>query len=137
MFYRGVCGHLTTMTPVPMWFKMASNRPIQQVNPNMIASEHMWQQAEQVAQVYKLLANSHRLMILCVLLEQEELCVGDLNQHIDLNASPLSQHLKLLRDEGWLATRKQGQTVYYRIADPNIAQMIGLTKTLYCPDQTP
>ncbi|UOO88702.1 metalloregulator ArsR/SmtB family transcription factor [Vitreoscilla massiliensis] len=94
--------------------------------------EQMWQQAEKVTQVYKLLANTHRLMILCVLLEQEELCVGALNQHIPLNASPLSQHLKLLRDEGWLATRKQGQTVYYRIADDNIAQMIALAKKLYC-----
>lgn len=101
-------------------------------NPNIPAT--MWQQAEKVAQVYKLMANSHRLMILCVLLQEEELCVGDLNQYIDLNASPLSQHLKLLRDEGWLATRKEGQTVYYRIADGNIAKMIALTKELYCPD---
>ena len=60
----------------------------------MSHSEHMWQQAEKVTQVYKLLANTHRLMILCVLLEQEEMCVGVLNQHINLNASPLSQHFK-------------------------------------------
>ncbi len=99
---------------------------------NMSHSEQMWQQAEKVTQVYKLLANTHRLMILCVLLEQEEMCVGELNQHINLNASPLSQHLKLLRDEGWLSTRKQGQTVYYRIVDDNIAQMIALAKKLYC-----
>ena len=98
----------------------------------MSHSEKMWQQAEKVTQVYKLLANTHRLMILCVLLEQDELCVGDLNLHIPLNASPLSQHLKLLRDEGWLSTRKQGQTVFYRIADDNIAQMIALAKKLYC-----
>ena len=98
----------------------------------MSNSEKMWQQAEKVTQVYKLLANTHRLMILCVLLEQDELCVGDLTLHIPLNASPLSQHLKLLRDEGWLSTRKQGQTVFYRIADDNIAQMIALAKKLYC-----
>ena len=98
----------------------------------MSNSEKMWQQAEKVTQVYKLLANTHRLMILCVLLEQDELCVGDLNLHSPLNASPLSQHLKLLRDEGWLSTRKQGQTVFYRIADDNIAQMIALAKKLYC-----
>ena len=107
---------------------------IETESKNMSHSEQMWQQAEKVTQVYKLLANTHRLMILCVLLEQEEMCVGVLNQHINLNASPLSQHLKLLRDEGWLSTRKQGQTVYYRIADDNIAQMIALAKKLYCTE---
>ena len=98
----------------------------------MSDSQAVWQQAEQVAQVYKLLANAHRLMILCVLLEHDEMCVGQLNQHIALKASPLSQHLKLLRDEGWVHTRKQGQIVYYSISDPHISQIIALTKQLYC-----
>lgn len=102
----------------------------------MHSNSLMWQQTENVAQIYKLLSNPHRLMILCVLLEHQELCVGQLNRHIDLNASPLSQHLKILRDEGLVSSRKQGQTVFYHVSDPMVSQLITLSKQLYCTDAT-
>ncbi|WP_434779857.1 ArsR/SmtB family transcription factor [Neisseria sp. Ec49-e6-T10] len=71
-------------------------------------------------------------MILCLLINEEELCVTEINKQIPLNASPLSQHLKVMREEGLLVTRKVSQVVYYRIADQRIKQLIGQIKTIYC-----
>jgi DNA-binding transcriptional ArsR family regulator len=38
-----------------------------------------------------------------------------------------------MRDDGLLATRRDAQTVFYRIADPNVARLLALLKKIYCP----
>jgi DNA-binding transcriptional ArsR family regulator len=88
--------------------------------------------SEEAARVLKSLANPHRLMILC-LLSQGEHSVGQLNEHVSLDQSPLSQHLARLRKEGIVATRKSSQTVYYRISDTNIQQILKTLHSIYCP----
>lgn len=62
------------------------------------------------------LANPRRLEILCAL-STDELSVGDLQARVPLTQSTLSQHLARLRAHGIVATRRQAQTIYYRIAD--------------------
>ena len=62
------------------------------------------------------LASEHRLRILC-LLEQGERSVSDLAQHIDLSQSALSQHLARLRKARIVSTRREGVTIFYRVAD--------------------
>lgn len=62
------------------------------------------------------LASEHRLQILG-LLEQGERSVSDLAQHIDLSQSALSQHLARLRRARIVSTRREGVTIFYRIAD--------------------
>jgi DNA-binding transcriptional ArsR family regulator len=62
------------------------------------------------------LASEHRLQILG-LLEQGERSVSDLAQHIDLSQSALSQHLARLRKARVVSTRREGVTIYYRVAD--------------------
>jgi DNA-binding transcriptional ArsR family regulator len=89
--------------------------------------------AAQAAQLLKLLANENRLLILCRLALKGEVSVGDLGEAVDLSQSALSQHLAKMRDDGLVATRREAQTVYYRIADPNAAQLLALLKTIYCP----
>lgn len=84
-----------------------------------------------VASVLKSLANPNRLMILC-LLSQGELSVGELAVHIDLEQSPLSQHLAKLRAEKLVSTRKESQSVYYSISDPNIEKIIATLQSIYC-----
>ncbi|MFT5135663.1 MAG: DNA-binding transcriptional ArsR family regulator [Arenicella sp.] len=87
--------------------------------------------SKDVANMLKNLANPHRLLILC-LLSEGELSVGQLAEHIDLEQSPLSQHLARLRAEGLVKTRKESQTVYYSIADPNVEKIIGTLHSIYC-----
>lgn len=64
------------------------------------------------------LASEHRLRILC-LLEPGERSVSDLALHLDLSQSSLSQHLARLRNAGVVATRREGVTIFYPVADPD------------------
>lgn len=68
------------------------------------------------------LANPQRLKILS-LLAGGELSVGDLQTHIALTQSALSQHLAKLRAQRLVVTRRQAQTIYYRIVDDEALAM--------------
>lgn len=88
--------------------------------------------AGEAAGLLKLLANENRLLILCRLAMTGELSVSALVEAVDLSQSALSQHLAKMRDDGLLATRRDAQTIYYRIADPNAARILDLLKDIYC-----
>ena len=85
-------------------------------------------QATEVADILRALANERRLMILCKLVEWGEANVTSLTEAVGLSQSALSQHLARMRDEGIVATRRESQTIWYRIADPRIEQLFA---TLY------
>ena len=89
--------------------------------------------AAEAAAFLKLLGNPHRLLILCRLLIEREMSVGDLVAAVGLGQSALSQHLAKMREDGIVATRREAQTVFYRIADKNVARMLTLLKDIYCP----
>ena len=88
--------------------------------------------AAEAARLLKLLANENRLLILCRLAIAGEMSVGDLADAVDLSQSALSQHLAKMREDGLLATRREAQTVFYRIADPDAARLLALLKSIYC-----
>ncbi len=90
-------------------------------------------QAGQAAELLKLLANEHRLLILCRLAASGEMPVGKLVDAVGLSQSALSQHLAKMRQEGLLATRREAQTIYYHIADENAARVLTLLKGIFCP----
>ncbi len=87
--------------------------------------------ATEVADLMKMLANSHRLMILCELHEGER-TVGMLQQAVGIGQSSLSQHLAKLRHDGLVTTRREAQTIHYSLADPNVREVIALLHRLYC-----
>jgi ArsR family transcriptional regulator, virulence genes transcriptional regulator len=89
--------------------------------------------AGEAAGLLKLLANENRLLILCRLAIAGEMSVGDLADAVDLSQSALSQHLAKMREDGLVATRREAQTIFYRIADPNAARLLALLKNIYCP----
>ena len=89
--------------------------------------------AVEAAEFLKLLANPQRLLILCRLVVEREMSVGQLEEAGDLSQSALSQHLAKLRDEGLVATRREAQTIHYRIADKNVQRVLALLKDIYCP----
>lgn len=74
------------------------------------------------AGLLRTLANPQRLKILC-LLAGGELSVSDIQAHIALTQSALSQHLAKLRAQDLVATRRQSQTIFYRIADEEALAM--------------
>lgn len=87
--------------------------------------------AAQAVKLLKALANERRLFILCHLLDKE-LSVGEMNEHLGLSQSALSQHLALLRNDDLVQTRKEAQTVYYSLKSDEVREMIGLLHKLYC-----
>ena len=88
--------------------------------------------ASEAAQLLKLLANENRLLILCRLVQTREMSVNDLVGRRRYHQSALSRRLAKMRAEGLLATRREAQTVYYRIADPDAKRMLTLLKNIYC-----
>lgn len=89
--------------------------------------------AGEAATLLKLLANENRLLILCRLAVAGELSVGDIAEAVDLSQSALSQHLAKMREDGLLATRRDGQTIFYRIVDEHAGRLLALLKDIYCP----
>ena len=87
--------------------------------------------ADQAERFLKKLANSNRLMVLCVLIEGE-LSVGELNELVPISQSALSQHLAKLRDAGFVSTRRESQTIYYQLADPRVKVIIESLYTMFC-----
>jgi ArsR family transcriptional regulator len=96
-------------------------------------SQELASQALQAAAVMKTLAHEGRLLVLCYLSEAGEMSAGQLTRRVGLSQSALSQHLALLRTEGLVATRKEGQSVYYRLADPKVRALLGALHDIYCP----
>ena len=86
--------------------------------PSSQDSAQIW---ELQADICQLLANPKRLQILN-LLKWGELSVGAMVQSLGVPKANLSQHLSLMRQKGILATRRQGTTIYYRLATPDITQ---------------
>ena len=89
--------------------------------------------ATEVAQILRALANERRLMILCKLVEWGETNVNSLAEAVGLSQSALSQHLAKMREEGIVAFRREGQTLWYRVADPRIRLLLKYLQKLYCP----
>jgi len=81
------------------------------------------------AAVGRALADPKRL---CVLesLSFGELSVGDLSARVGCQVPNMSQHLAVLRSAGLVATRKEGSTVYYRLADPRVLEAYRLIQDI-------
>ena len=79
----------------------------------------------------KAMANPKRLAILCHIADRE-LRVTDLAAEVELSQSALSQHLAKLRDLRLVATRREQQTIYYRLDSPEIVTLIATLRKLYC-----
>lgn len=90
--------------------------------------------AGRAATLLRLLANEKRLMILCQL-GDGELAVGDIQSRVGLSQSALSQHLAMLRAEGIVATRREGQAIFYRLDDPAAMRVIETLAELFCPPE--
>jgi DNA-binding transcriptional ArsR family regulator len=74
-------------------------------------------QAGGLAAVFKVLANDTRLRLLHALVRSDELCVGDLAQSLGLKPQAVSNQLQRLSDLGVLASRREGNNIFYRVVD--------------------
>lgn len=96
-----------------------------------IKTQDFCSKAERAARLMKSLANAHRLVILCRL-HEGECAVGTLEKMLRINQSALSQHLARLRRDKIVTTRRDAQTIYYRLADTHADKIIRQLYSLYC-----
>src|SRR5580692_317081 len=74
-------------------------------------------QAGGLAAVFKVLANDTRLRLLHALVRADELCVSELASSLGMKAQAVSNQLQRLSDLGILASRRDGNSIYYRLVD--------------------
>lgn len=94
-------------------------------------ADQMHQSAGEAETLLKAMANRHRLMILCQLLEGER-AVGELAELLQLRVSTVSQHLALLRKDDLVETRRDGQTIWYSIASEPARDLIATLYHIFC-----
>ncbi len=77
----------------------------------------------ELSEFFKVFSDTTRLRILEVLLEKET-SVGDISNKIKVSSSAVSHQLSYLRSTNLVKTRKEGQVIYYSIADNHIKVII-------------
>ncbi len=92
--------------------------------------------ADEAAELLAAMSNPKRLLILCHLLD-EELSVNELSERVDVAQSPLSQHLSKLRALKLVATRRDGQMIFYRLASDGVAKVLTTLHGIYCAPAAP
>ena len=78
---------------------------------------------EFAAECLRTLAHPHRLRIVEILLDHEE-SVGELARACELPSHMVSDHLRILKDRGFLDNKRDGRRVFYRIAEPALADIM-------------
>lgn len=88
-------------------------------------------EAGELADRFRLLAEPGRLRMIYALLEAGELCVCDLAATVEASESATSHQLRQLRLAGLVRSRKQGRTVYYRVDDTHVRLLLDVAVEHY------
>jgi DNA-binding transcriptional ArsR family regulator len=87
--------------------------------------------AESAAELMRSLSHPQRLLVLCALVEGEK-SVAELRQELEIEQVPMSQQLMRLRSDGLVEARREGTTVYYRIARPEVLTVVEALHSSFC-----
>jgi DNA-binding transcriptional ArsR family regulator len=93
--------------------------------------DHLEEQVQAAADFLKALANPNRLMILC-LLRDNEFSVSELEEKLALRQPTLSQQLARLREDDLVATRRDGKQIYYQLASEKVRRTRALLDDMFC-----
>ena len=99
--------------------------------PEPLNIEAMQAQAGKASALLGAMANEKRLMLLCQLVDGER-SVNELTASLGSPQSTVSQHLALLRREGFVRARRDGQTQYYSLAGNEARAILETLQFLYC-----
>ncbi len=88
--------------------------------------------ARDAAAFLKALSHEARLVILCLLVEGEK-SVTEIEQMLRLRQPAVSQQLARLRADGLVETRRDGKSVYYALAKPEVRDIIAALHAAFCP----
>lgn len=94
-------------------------------------TEAFFAQARKASDLLKAMSHEMRLVILCLLSEGER-SVGDIEAILSMPQAAVSQQLARLRLDRLVKTRRNGRTVYYRLANEEVTALIGTLYGLFC-----
>ncbi|MFD2739938.1 ArsR/SmtB family transcription factor [Sulfitobacter aestuarii] len=95
--------------------------------------DRMLENAVTAANFLKAISHEGRLMILCHLVSGEK-SVTELEALMSARQAAVSQQLSRLRLEGLVVPRREGKTIYYRLADERPRKMLETVYELFCKD---
>jgi ArsR family transcriptional regulator len=78
---------------------------------------------ENIAEFFRILGQPVRIQILLTI-GHGEACVCHLEAYLGLRQAAISQHLMVLRDAGLVATHRDGRNIFYRLARPDLLEMV-------------
>ena len=87
--------------------------------------------ADEATGLLRALANTDRLLLLC-LLSQGERCVSELEEQLGIQQPTLSQQLTVLRTQEFVSTRRDGKWIYYSVSDPKALAVLETLYRLFC-----
>ena len=89
------------------------------------------EEINELALLLKSISHPIRLQSLC-LLQDGELSVGELREGMATSGANISQHLNIMRNQGLIASRREANFIYNRIADQRIIELMQTMKQLFC-----
>lgn len=98
---------------------------------SQINLDEMRNNADSAVALLRTLAHEDRLILLCQL-SQQEMCVSDLEEQLDIKQPSLSQQLGVLRREGLVETRRDGKHIYYRVKPGPAMALLNALHDVYC-----
>lgn len=100
-----------------------------------LRTDKMVAAADEAGALLKSLSHPYRLIIVCQLIDKAR-SVGELAELLKIRDSTVSQHLALLRKDGLVDARRDGQTVWYSIGSQPARQIIETLYGIYCAPPT-
>lgn len=82
------------------------------------------EQAGELEDLFKVLANDTRLRLLHTIAKHEEICVSDLAGSVEMKPQAVSNQLQRLSDMGIIASRREGNNIYYHVVDPCVLALL-------------
>lgn len=105
------------------------------VKPERFDIDAMQEQASKATSLLGAMCNENRLMILCQLIDGER-SVNELAELVGAAQSTVSQHLGLLRRQGLIKARHDGQIRFYSLAGVEAREVLATLQSLYCEPKT-
>lgn len=106
----------------------------QQQNNSPIMLATMRSSAERASELLRSIGSTHRLMILCLLIEGAK-TVTEICEAIGARQSLVSQHLTRLRLDGLVKADRQGHFVHYSLTDTPARDIVSILQSYYCPSK--
>lgn len=125
---RAVAAKISAKEPLP---SVAKRMPADEPPTDIFALIGRSENIEQAAIAMQAMSHPLRIKILCML-SSTEMIVQDIVDAVGTTQSNVSQHLRILKDCGIVASRKDATRIFYRIEDRRIVRMITLTRDIFC-----